>query len=245
MNYKLTISYDGKSYDGWQKQGNTDRTIQGKLETLLSRLDGSEVKVQGAGRTDAGVHAKAQVCNAVLSSKWNEEELRDTINSYLPMDIAVTDVKEAPDRFHARLNAVGKTYKYRIFTGKVMNVFERNYVFNYGKKLSCDKMKTAASYLIGTHDFKAFCANKHMKKTTVRTIEDISFIQKEDEIEITYYGNGFLYNMVRIITGTLIEIGEGKKTPESIKDILESKERSNAGFTAPANGLILWSVDYE
>lgn len=245
MNYKLTLAYDGTRYDGWQKQGNTAQTIQGKLEALLSRLEGQAVAVHGAGRTDAGVHARGQVCSCKLNRSWKEEELRDTVNGYLPADIAVLKAEKVPERFHARLWAMGKTYCYRIYTGRIPNVFERNYVYQYEHELSADAMRQAASYLTGTHDFKSFCSNKHMKKSTVRTLDSIQIEESENELRIICHGNGFLYNMVRILTGTLIEVGEGKRTPESMKDILEKKDRKQAGFTAPPQGLILWSVDYE
>lgn len=244
-NYKLTIAYDGKSYDGWQKQGNTHKTIQEKLETLFSRLENREIEVHGAGRTDAGVHAKGQVCNVVLYGEWDTEELICTANEYLPKDIAVMDAEQVSDRFHARLSAVAKTYKYRINNSKRKNVFERNYMYSVSEKLDLEKMRQAAGYLVGTHDFKSFCANKHMKKSTVRSIYNIDIESNEGEIVITFYGNGFLYNMIRIITGTLIEVGRGEKSPEKITDILESKNRQVAGFTAPPHGLILWNVEYD
>lgn len=245
MNYKITLAYDGSRYDGWQKQGNTTQTIQGKLEALLTRLEGQEIEVHGAGRTDAGVHAKGQVCNCKLNRDWQEEELRDTMNRFLPEDIAVLSVEKAKDRFHARLSSTGKTYCYRIHIGTVPNVFERKYVYSHETDLSVERMRQAIPYLIGTHDFKSFCSNRHMKKSTVRTLDSIFIEEMENEIRITYHGNGFLYNMVRILSGTLIEIGEGKRTPKSMTEILEEKDRQQAGFTAPAQGLILCSVDYE
>lgn len=244
MNYKLTLAYDGTRYDGWQKQGNTEKTIQGKLENLLSRLEGRTVEVQGAGRTDAGVHAKGQVCSCRLNRNWTEEALRDAMNQYLPADIAILRVEQVSERFHARLSAVGKIYCYRIWTGAVPNVFERNYVYHHKEPISVVSMRQAAPYLIGTHDFKSFCSNKHMKKSTIRTLDAIEIEELTDEIRITYRGNGFLYNMVRILTGTLIEVGEGKRTPESVTDILKQKDRQQAGFTAPPQGLTLLEVEY-
>ncbi len=245
MNYKLTLAYDGSRYDGWQRQGNTSKTIQGKLEALLTRLEGRAVEVHGAGRTDAGVHARGQVCSFHLSQDWDEEELRDIMNGYLPGDIAVLAVEKVPERFHARLRAKGKTYCYRIDTGQVSNIFERNYMYRHEKELSAERMRQAAAYLTGTHDFKSFCSNRHMKKSTIRTLMSIDIETLENEIQIIYHGRGFLYNMVRILTGTLIEAGEGSRTPESMKEVLESRDRQQAGFTAPARGLILCSVDYE
>ncbi len=244
MNYKLTLAYDGTRYDGWQKQGNTSKTIQGKLEQLMTRLEEQPIEVQGAGRTDAGVHAKGQVCNCKLNRTWQEEELRDVMNQYLPSDIAVLQVEKVPERFHARLTATGKTYCYRIWTGAVPNVFERDYVYTHGQSVSVESMRQAIPYLLGTHDFKSFCSNKHMKKSTVRTLDSIVIEELTNEIRITYHGNGFLYNMVRILTGTLLEVGEGKRTPESMADILEKKDRQQAGVTVPPQGLSLLSVDY-
>lgn len=244
MNYKLTLAYDGTRYDGWQKQGNTSKTIQGKLEQLLTRLEEQPIEVHGSGRTDAGVHAKGQVCNCKLKGTWQEEELRDVMNQYLPSDIAVLQVEKVPERFHARLSATGKTYCYRIWTGKVPNVFERNYVYTHEQSVSVERMRQAIPYLLGTHDFKSFCSNKHMKKSTVRTLDSIVIEELTNEIRITYHGNGFLYNMVRILTGTLLEVGEGTRAPESMADILEKKDRQQAGVTVPPQGLILLSVDY-
>lgn len=243
-NYKLTISYDGKVYDGWQKQGNTHKTIQEKIETLLSRLEDRQIEIHGAGRTDAGVHAKGQVCSVNLYKKWDEEVLLEAMNEYLPQDIAVVNVEKADERFHARLSATAKTYKYRINNSGIKNVFDRNYVYTVKEKLNIEKMQQAATYLIGTHDFKAFCANKHMKKSTVRTIYNIQIENIKGEIVLTFYGNGFLYNMIRIITGTLIEVGKGGREPSAMIEILNSKNRQNAGFTAPPDGLILWNVEY-
>lgn len=244
-NYKLTLAYDGSRYDGWQKQGNTDRTIQGRLETLVSRLAGEPTEVYGAGRTDAGVHARGQVCNFHLRKDWQEEALRDTINDYLPADIAVLKVEKVPERFHARLWAVGKTYCYRIRTGRVKDVFERNYVYQYGKPLDIQAMRKAAEYFTGEHDFKSFCSNKHMKKSTVRRLYGIEIESDTDEVRIYFHGEGFLYNMVRILTGTLLEVGAGARRPDSMPEILAARDRQAAGVTALPQGLTLCSVYYE
>lgn len=170
MNYKMILQYDGTRYNGWQKQGNTDNTIQGKLETLLSRIAGEPVEIHGAGRTDAGVHAAGQVANAKFHTDLSDEELLQTINHYLPEDIEVTSLARMPERFHSRLNAVDKTYEYRIVIDGRKHVFERKYVYFPEAPLDVEKMKEASKAFIGTYDFRSFCANKRMKKSTVRTI---------------------------------------------------------------------------
>lgn len=244
QNYKMILAYDGTRYDGWQKQGNTGNTIQGKLEAMLSRLTGEEVEIHGSGRTDAGVHALGQVASFKLKNKWNCARLQEACNQYLPKDIAVCSLEEAEPRFHARLNAVEKTYRYRIFTGSVRNVFERYYVYEYGNPLDTKAMREAAALLIGTHDFQSFCSTKRSKKSTVRILHEIYIAEEGDEVILTFRGNGFLYNMVRILAGTLIEVGEGKRIPEEMSAILSAKDRTTAGFTAPAEGLILMTVGY-
>lgn len=244
QNYKMILSYDGTRYDGWQKQGNTANTIQGKLETLLSRLTGEEVELHGSGRTDAGVHAMGQVASFKLEKKWDCGRLQESCNQYLPRDIVVSSLEEAEPRFHARLNAVEKTYRYRICTSKVRNVFQRYYVYEYGNALDMTAMRQAADLLIGEHDFQSFCSTKRSKKSTVRKLYEINIAEGNGEVTITFRGNGFLYNMVRILTGTLIEVGEGKRKPEEIPAILAAKDRTTAGFTAPPEGLMLISVAY-
>lgn len=243
-NYKIIVAYDGTRYKGWQSQKFTDATIQGKLEGILKKTMGYSVQVIGSGRTDAGVHAKAQTANFHLKEPYAEEELLDMFNRYLPNDIAVLSVKKASERFHSRFLATEKTYQYRIHTGIAPNVFERNYVYEYGKPLNLEKMKKAAEYMIGTKDFASFCSNSHMKKSTVRSLYEIRFEETKDEIRITYRGNGFLQNMVRILTGTLIEVGEGKRQADEIPMILEAKNRELAGHTAMAQGLMLMEVKY-
>lgn len=243
-NIKLLIAYDGSRYNGWQRQENTENTIQGKLETLLSKMTGKMVEIHGSGRTDAGVHAKGQVANFHTDTRMTTEEIKEYMNEYLPMDIAVLEVKDAAERFHSRLNVKRKTYCYHIWNSQVPNVFARKYSYQVPEPLDLEGMKKAASYLLGTHDFKSFCARKKMKKSTVRMIESIDFQKEGEMIRITYRGNGFLYNMVRILTGTLIEVGKGERQPEEMKEILESQERAKAGFTAPAQGLFMERVDY-
>lgn len=244
MNYKLSLSYDGSRYDGWQKQGNTPNTIQGKLEAALSRLEGKEVEVHGAGRTDAGVHAAGQVANVKLSCGVSTEALINYVNQYLPDDIALLSAEEAPERFHARLSAKAKLYRYSLRTGAIPDVFRRKYQYRIEEPLDMDAMREAAAKLCGTHDYRAFCSLKRYKKSTVRTVHSISISRDGDNLDIDFYGEGFLYNMVRIMTGTLIEVGLGQLSPQDMEDILSSLDRSKAGKTAPAQGLCLMKVEY-
>jgi len=244
MNYKLTIQYDGSRYDGWQRQGNTDNTIQGKLESVLSRLIGETVEIHGAGRTDAGVHAEGQVASVKLPGNLPPAEIMSYLNKYLPEDIAVTNVETADDRFHARLSAIGKVYRYSIRLGCTPDVFRRKFQYRVEDILDVDAMKQAAAQLTGTHDYRAFCSNKRYKKSTVRTIHSIDIMIDGANMDILFHGNGFLYNMVRILTGTLLEVGQGLRAPEEMSSILESLDRTQAGKTAPAQGLTLVQVKY-
>lgn len=243
-NYKMTIVYDGTRYYGWEHQPTTDMTIQGKLETLLSRMTDTQVDVIGAGRTDAGVHAKAMVANAHMDTDMTPEEICDYMNQYLPDDICITDVTKASDRFHSRYNALGKTYCYTCYYGKAKPVFNRKYVYVLEERPDIERMKEAAAILVGQHDFASFCSNPRMKKSTVRKVDMIDISMKGSYINFTYHGTGFLQHMVRILTGTLLEVGYGKRTPESMVELLEAKKRALAGATAPAKGLCLLKVDY-
>ena len=244
-NMALLLEYDGSRYDGWQRQGNTDNTIEGKLEKILERLTGACQQVHGSGRTDAGVHAAGQVANVCLDTDMSEGEIGDYLNRYLPEDIKVLQVREVPERFHSRLWAKEKTYTYYIDMDEKSSVFARKYTYAVGKGLDVGAMEQAAGYLVGTHDFAGFCSNKKKKKSTVRTIKDIRFQVSKNCLSVSVTGDGFLYNMVRILVGTLIEIGLGKRTPDSVKEVLDSRDRQAAGFMAPARGLFLVSVVYE
>ena len=244
MNYKLTIQYDGSRYDGWQRQGNTDNTIQGKIENVLSRLTGESVEIHGAGRTDAGVHAEGQVASVKLAGNRSAAEVKTYLNQYLPEDIAVVDVQQADERFHARLSAVGKVYRYDIRLGDTPDVFRRKYQYRVAEPLDVAAMKAAAQLLCGTHDYRAFCANKRYKKSTVRTVSAIDIAVDGADLSVTFRGNGFLYNMVRILTGTLLEVGFGERKVEDMPEILASLDRTRAGKTAPAQGLTLVKVEY-
>jgi len=244
MNYKLTIQYDGSRFNGWQKQGNTENTIQGRVEAVLSRYAGNAVEVHGAGRTDAGVHAEGQIASVHLPVDAPAGEVMDYLNRYLPEDIAVIACEQAPERFHARLNAVGKVYRYTIRTGSVPDVFRRKYVYRVEDTPDIAAMRCAAELLCGTHDFRAFCSNKRYKKSTVRTLHSIEIHADGADVTLTFHGSGFLYNMVRILTGTLLEVGAGERSAEEMPEILASLDRSRAGKTAPAQGLCLVKVEY-
>lgn len=247
-NYKFIISYDGTRFFGWEKQPGKEMTIQGKLETVLSKMTNapadSPISVIGAGRTDAGVHARATVANAILDTDMTEEEIQVYMNTYLPEDISVNEVRICSDRFHARYNALGKTYRYTVWYGISKPVFDRKYVTVLNQKPDVSKMRAAAQYLIGTHDYKSFCGNRKMKKSTVRCVDTINIEESGNYIRIYFHGNGFLQNMVRILTGTLLEVGYGNIPVDSVKDILEACDRQKAGPTAPPQGLCMMKVDY-
>lgn len=242
-NYKLTLAYDGTRFFGWEHQPDRD-TVQGKLEGVLERLQGAPVDVIGAGRTDAGVHARAMVANCRLDVPQSPEEIRDYMNRYLPDAIAVREVKEAGDRFHARYNALGKTYRYTCFDGAVKPVFDRKYVTMLDFSPNVEKMQQAAVILQGEHDFRSFCGNPRMKKSTVRLVDSIRIERNKDRILFTFHGTGFLQNMVRILVGTLLEVGSGRMEPETVQDVLDARDRKVAGPTAPPEGLCLMKVDY-
>ena len=242
-NYKLIIGYDGTRYLGWEHQPGKD-TIQGKIEDVVSHLDQSGAEVIGAGRTDAGVHAQGMTAHLKIDVDMTSTQLRDYLNHYLPDDIVIKEVREAAERFHARYNATGKTYCYTCFDGITKPLFDRKYVWTLEQKLDIERMKTAAAYLIGDHDFSSFCKLPQKNKSNVRTIDQIEIIRKGDYVSLSFHGDGFLRNMVRILTGTLVSVGKGEIEPEKLGDILEAKEREEAGVTAPAKGLCLMSVDY-
>ncbi len=244
QNLRMTIQYDGTKYDGWQRQGNTENTIQEKIETVISRITGEEIELNGSGRTDAGVHALGQVANFKTDSEYDEEYMLKEINRYLPKDIRLLDLKKEDIRFHSRLNAKRKTYIYRIDNTDFGSVFDRRYAMRFNERLDVKAMKEAAAFYVGEHDFKSFCTKKSMKKSTIRRIYSVDITKNNGIIEIIYCGNGFLYNMVRILTGTLIDVGRGRLKPRDIADIIEARDRGRAGFTAEPEGLFLKSVEY-
>ena len=244
-NYRLTLCYDGTRWKGWQRQGNTDRTIQGKVEELLSRLLDQPVEAAGSGRTDAGTHARMQVVSFRARTALSPEEILSGLRRYLPADIGAVSLEEAPPRFHARLSCTGKTYVYRIWNSPAPNVFQRNYLWFLDEPLDLAAMARAAEALTGTHDYRSFCSLKRYKKSTVRRVERILLEDLGPELRLTFSGDGFLYHMVRILTGTLVAVGRGDLRPEDMAGILAARDRSRAGETAPACGLCLTEVRYD
>ena len=243
-NFMLTLSYDGSRYHGWQRQGNTENTIQQRLESALSRVLSQPVEISGSGRTDAGAHAKMQVASFKADTALTADEILAGLRALLPEDIAAHSLTDAPPRFHARLSCTGKTYVYRVQNSPVPNVFERKFMYRIDEELDLEKMRSAAKLLLGEHDFSAFCSNKRMKKLAVRRVDEIRIDSLGSELRFTVSGNGFLYNMVRIIVGSLLEVGARRMTQEALAAALESKKRENAGPTAPACGLCLYEVRY-
>lgn len=243
-NIKMIIEYDGSRYLGWQRLGDSDKTIQGKLESVISAMLDTPTEIIGSGRTDAGAHAMGQVANFRTDSTISIDEMHRYINHYLPQDIVVKDIEEVEERFHSRYNVKGKKYVYYIWNHWIPSAFDRKYSYHYEDQLDINKMNVAADKLIGTHDFINFSSLKKSKKSTLRTIEKISIVKEGNMIKFSFIGNGFLYNMIRIIMGTLLEIGSGKKGSSYIDEIFEGKSREIAGTTAPAQGLFLEEVYY-
>ena len=242
-NLRLDLCYDGTRYRGWQRLVGTENTIQGKLETALSRILGEPIEISGSGRTDAGVHARGQVANFHCESQMPAEEVLRALRQYLPEDIGVISCKDCSPRFHARLNALEKTYLYRIHNSDAPCVFDRRYVTLIPEPLDLTAMQTAAQILCGEHDFSAFCGNPKFKKSTVRYIRSATVERIGEEIHITFTGNGFIHNQVRIMVGTLLEVGRGERQADTIPALFGGK-RADAGFLAPAQGLCLMEVRY-
>ena len=242
-NIRLDICYDGTRYRGWQRLPNSDQTIQGKLENTLSRILNEPIEVSGSGRTDAGTHAKGQVVNFHCNSTMPAEEIQEKLRMYLPEDIGIYSCKNVSPRFHARLNAKTKTYHYRLWYADAPCVFDRRYVYVYRKKLDVDAMRDAAKYYLGEHDFSAFCAKKNMKKSTVRYIQKFEIVENDNELVFCVTGNGFLHHMVRIMVGTLLEVGRGERSVESIPSLFGAT-RAESGELIPSCGLCLMEVTY-
>lgn len=243
-NYKMTIAYDGTRYQGWQRQSNTEETIQGILERVIHDVIGYPVTIDGSGRTDGGVHAYGQVANVKLSGKVEKDTFRDALNARLPEDIRVRSVELVRNGFHSRYSAKAKRYEYVVDIREKPDVFTRKYCYHVTEPLDVTAMRKAASFLTGTHDFGGF-TDKKDEKSTVRTIYQIGIEEEKGKLRFSFYGNGFMYHMVRILTGTLLEVGSGKKHPEDVKKILRTKERKEAGFLVSAMGLCLKEVIYE
>ncbi|MFI3209517.1 MAG: tRNA pseudouridine(38-40) synthase TruA [Peptostreptococcaceae bacterium] len=242
-NIKLVVKYDGTRYKGFQRL-NDSNTIQEKLEGVISKMVDEKIEINASGRTDAGVHAIGQVVNFRTNSELSVKKIKSYINEYLPEDIYVSEVSEVEERFHSRYNATSKVYLYKI-NNKDYNPVMRKYENFVEKRLNVGKMREAAEILVGTHDFTSFVSSKSKKKSNVRTINSIVINETNGQIEIFVDGDGFLYNMVRIIVGSLIDIGLGKKTKNELIENLEAKDRSVCSETAKAKGLYLYRVDYK
>jgi tRNA pseudouridine38-40 synthase len=242
---KCIISYDGTNFSGYQVQPNK-RTVQSELEACLAKLHkGNEIKVFASGRTDAGVHAKGQVIHFDSPLSIPEDRWPTALNSLLSDDIAVLSAEYANPSFHARFCARGKEYRYVLRLSSKCDPFMRNYAYHYPYPLNLEAMEEGASFLLGTHDFTSFCSAKTEVEDKIRTIREIEFLRDKELLTLKFVGDGFLYNMVRILVGTLLEIGSGERKPKEIEKILQGKDRRLAGKTAPAHGLYLWEVFYE
>lgn len=242
--YKCIVSYDGTSFFGYQVQPNK-RTVQSELEVALLKLHkGKEVKVTASGRTDAGVHAKGQVIHFASDLGIPAERWPLALNSLLPDDISILSVEKVEASFHARYDAAGKEYRYFLYLSKQRDPFSRHYAFQFPYSLDVGQMREAGKLLLGTHDFTSFCSAKTEMEDKVRTIREISINQEGDMLTFQFIGNGFLYNMVRILVGTLLEVGSGERKAEEIPGLLLKRDRRLAGRTAPAHGLYLWRVFY-
>lgn len=244
-NIKLIIEYDGTNYCGWQAQKNA-KSIQETIQEAIEKIAGCRPELHGSGRTDAGVHARGQVANFLIDSKIKAERFAFALNAVLPDDIVIKSSCEMDIDFHSRFNAIGKQYSYYIINSRQRSALYRHYAHyvNYCEKLDFNEMREACKRLIGTHDFAAFMAQGSSIKDTVRTIYDIKLVLDEDLIKLTYHGNGFLYNMVRILSGTILYCGIGKINSENIPEIITSKDRTKAGITLPPHGLYLEKVLY-
>lgn len=243
-NLKMTIEYDGFKYKGWQKQKDTELTIQGKIEAVLAKMTGEEIQVVGCGRTDSGVHAENYIANFHTNCALKTGAMQDYLYEYLPEDIGVKSLEEVDERFHARYNVKSKTYVYRINNSKFRNVFNRKYIYHLAERLNITEMSKASEVLVGCHDFQSFANTRNSDKSTTRTIYYIKVTEKDGLVEIEVNGNGFLWNMVRVIVGTLIEVGKGDLKSIDVETILNEKKRWEVGPLAQAKGLFLKDVQY-
>ena len=242
-NVRIDLCYEGTRYKGWQRLPNSDQTIQGKLENVLTRILGEPIEIIGSGRTDAGTHARLQVANFHCNSRMECDEILAQLRRYLPEDIGIYSVRNTSERFHARLNAKSKTYVYRVWNSESPCVFDRKYVLIDPRPVDLDQMRKAAKLLEGQHDFSAFCGNKNFKKSTERFIQSLCITRDKNEIRFSVTGNGFLHHMVRIIVGTLLEVGRGERALTSIESLFGGR-REEAGELVTAAGLCLMEVNY-
>ncbi len=243
-NIKLIIEYDGTNYYGWQKQPNYT-SVQGEIEKAIEIITREKIKLNGAGRTDKGVHAKGQVASFCTNSSIPSDKFKFALNSVLPRDIAIKESSDMKQEFHARYNAIGKQYKYVVYNNRIRSALYKNYSYHIPYELDINKIIKAKSYFLGTHDFTSFSSTQTTVKNKIRTIHNIDINKINDIIEMNVRGNGFLYNMVRIIVGTLIEVGSNRINIDELKGIMELKNRCNAGHTAPPQGLYLEKVFYK
>jgi tRNA pseudouridine38-40 synthase len=244
-NTRIVLQYDGSRYQGWQRQKHGEMTIQAKLEAVLSRLSGEPINVIGASRTDAGVHAEAQVANFHTSREVTPAEVAEYCYRYLPEDIVVKRADEVPERFHSRYLARAKRYVYRICNRPIHDVWSRRYSYHVPEKLDLNAMRRAGSALVGRHDFASFCSSRSGSKSTERELERADVTGAHGLVELTFEAPTFLHGMVRIIAGTLIEVGLRRVDPDDIEGMLARTERQAAGFTAPGYGLCLMEVRYD
>lgn len=244
IHVKMTIAYDGTHFSGFQFQPK-QRTIQRDLERYMSNVLKEPVKLLGSSRTDAGVHATGQVVKVSYNRPIPPENLKEVVNRVLPKDLGILKVEEVDEKFHPIIDTVSKTYTYRLLISRDPNPMISNYVWRFHRSLNIEHMRLASECLIGEHDFASFCASGSTVKSTVRTLYSIDIECEHNEIIIKFHGNGFLYNMVRIITGMLVQVGKGELPWEAAKDILEAKDRTKAPWTAPASGLCLTEIFYE
>lgn len=241
---KCEVAYDGTDFSGWQIQP-FGRTVQGVFESALKKIHkGSDIKVTASGRTDKGVHANGQILHFDSNLSIPEDNWQKAINAILPNDVFVKSIRAVEPHFHSRFDVTNKEYRYRVLRSLQSNVFLRHYTYHFPYSLNVSLMKQAATHLVGRHDFSSFCAANTDVKDKVRTLSDLAIEERNDELIFHIAGNGFLYQMVRIIVGTLLQVGSGKSTSEDVLQILEAKDRTKAGPTAPGHGLFLWKVTY-
>ncbi|MEG0133678.1 tRNA pseudouridine(38-40) synthase TruA [Clostridium sp.] len=242
-NIKLLIEYDGTNYFGWQKQ-KIGTTLQGTIENAIRKATGEEIELIGSSRTDSGVHARGYVANFKTNSTIPENRFRDAINTRLPDDIVIIKSSEEIEDFHSRYNSKGKTYTYTILNSEIPRAIGKNYVYHVRGRFDIQKMQETCKYFIGKHDFKAFKSDGSSVKTTIRTISDLHIEIDGEYIKFFVTGDGFLYNMVRIIVGTILQVGRGSKSPLDVKEIIDNQDRKGAGMCVPALGLVLEEVFY-